>query len=91
MGNQSGPSNNGKPMDLITETIETLSNSRDSSLTVAASERVLNGAILAAEISESFEEHLKVFDGFYADDIQVTADALNFGTLQKLPTRAFRK
>jgi hypothetical protein len=88
MGNESRPSNNGKPMGLITEATESGSNSRDSSSTVAASERVLNGAILAAEISESFEEHLKVFDGFYADDIQVTADALKEPVAGKPAVRA---
>ena len=30
-------------------------------------ERVLNAAILQAEISESFEEYLEIFDEFYAD------------------------
>ena len=74
MGNESGLSNNGKPMDLITEATESLSDSRDSSLTVAASERVLNSAILTAEISESYEEYFEIFDHFYADDIHATAD-----------------
>ena len=40
----------------------------DSRPTIIASERVLNGAILAAEISESYEEHLEIFDHFYADE-----------------------
>ena len=55
MGNESRPSNNGKPMGIITEATESVSNSRDLRSTVAASERTLNSAILAAEISESFE------------------------------------
>src|SRR5258708_25282432 len=76
MGNESRPSNNGKPMGLITEATESVSNSRDSSPTIAASERALNGAILAAEISESYEEHLEIFDHFYAADIHATADGL---------------
>jgi len=76
MGNESRPSNNGKPMGLITEATESVSNSRDSSPTIAASERALNGAILAAEISESYEEYLEIFDHFYADDIHATADGL---------------
>jgi hypothetical protein len=33
-------------------------------------ERILNAAILNAEISRSFEEYLEIFDEFYADDIQ---------------------
>src|SRR5260370_38608613 len=40
------------------------------------SERALNGAILAAEISESYEEHLEIFGHFYTDDIHATTDGL---------------
>ena len=75
-------------MGLITEATESWSNSRDSSSTVAASERVLNNAILAAEISESFEEHLKVFDHFYADDTHATADGLKEPVVGKAAVRA---
>jgi hypothetical protein len=39
-----------------------------------ARERVLNSAILAADISQGWEEHLEIFDAFYADDVEVTAD-----------------
>jgi hypothetical protein len=39
-------------------------------------ERALNVAIIQAEISESYEEYLKIFDAFYADDIAVTSDTL---------------
>jgi len=60
MSNESRPSNNGKPMGLITEATESVSKSRDSRSTVAASERALNSEILAAEISEGFEEYLKI-------------------------------
>jgi hypothetical protein len=35
-------------------------------------ERVLNAAIVQAEISRSFEEYLEIFDAFYADDIEVS-------------------
>src|SRR5438445_10323159 len=35
-------------------------------------EHALNSAIVRAEISESFEEYLKIFDSFYADDIEVS-------------------
>jgi hypothetical protein len=38
-------------------------------------ERTLNAAILKAEISESFEEYLEIFDAFYADDIEVSSEA----------------
>src|SRR5260370_7732076 len=88
MGNESRPSNNGKPMGLITEATENVSNSRASSPTIAASERALNGAILAAEISESYEEYLEIFDYFYADDIHVTADGLREPVVGKAAVRA---
>ena len=65
-----------KPMNLNTEVTESIDNSGDSRSAIAASERALNAAILAAEISESYEEHLEIFDHFYADDIHATADGL---------------
>ena len=37
-------------------------------------ERALNAAIVQADISESFEEHLGIFDAFYADDIEVSSE-----------------
>ena len=77
-----------KPMGLITEATERVSNSRDSSATIAASERALNGAILAAEISESYEECLEIFDHFYADDIHATADGLKEAVEGKAAVRA---
>src|SRR5882672_11015834 len=39
-------------------------------------ERALNSAIVRAEISESFEEYLEIFEAFYADDIEVSSDTL---------------
>jgi len=36
-------------------------------------EDALNAAIVQANISESFEEHLGIFDAFYADDIEVSS------------------
>ncbi len=38
-------------------------------------ERVLNAAIVRADISESFEEYLEIFDAFYDDDIEVSSEA----------------
>ena len=35
-------------------------------------DRVLNAAIARADISESFEKYLEIFDAFYADDIEVS-------------------
>ena len=37
-------------------------------------DRALNAAIVQANISESFEEHLAIFDAFYADDIEVSSE-----------------
>src|SRR6202166_1462368 len=39
-----------------------------------ARERTLNAAIIHANISESFEEHLEIFDEFYADDVEVSSE-----------------
>jgi hypothetical protein len=37
-------------------------------------ERALNSAIIRAEIGESFEEYLEIFDAFYADDIEASSE-----------------
>jgi hypothetical protein len=37
-----------------------------------ARERVLNSAIIAADISTGWEEYLEIFDAFYAGDVEVT-------------------
>jgi hypothetical protein len=37
-------------------------------------EHTLNAAIVQANISESFEEYLEIFDAFYADDIEVSSE-----------------
>src|SRR5262249_5464394 len=37
-------------------------------------ERTLNAAIVQASISESFEEHIAIFETFYADDIEVSSE-----------------
>ena len=51
-------------MNLITEVTEGMDNSGDSRSAIAAAERALNGAILAAQISESYEEYLDIFNHF---------------------------
>jgi hypothetical protein len=76
------------PMNLITEITESMDNAGDSRSAIAASERALNGAILAAEISESYEEYLKIFDHFYADDIHATSDGLKEAVEGKAAVRA---
>jgi len=37
-------------------------------------EHTLNSAIVRADVSESFEEYLEIFDAFYADDIEVSSE-----------------
>jgi hypothetical protein len=39
-----------------------------------ARERVLNSAIIAADISRGWEEYLEIFDAFYADDLEVSGE-----------------
>ena len=39
-----------------------------------AREHALNAAITQANISESFEEYLEIFDEFYADDVEVGSE-----------------
>src|SRR5260370_39109679 len=47
---------------------------RDPYASSRARDRDLNAAIMQAEISESFEEYLEIFDVFYGDDIEVTSE-----------------
>src|SRR5258708_4989656 len=88
MGNESSRSNDGKTNGPTTEGTKSMGNSRDSRATITASERALNGAILAAEIGESYEEHLEIFDRFYADDIHATTDGLKEPVEGKAAVRA---
>jgi hypothetical protein len=46
----------------------------DSYTSSQARERALNAAVIQANISESFEEYLEIFDEFYADDIEVGSE-----------------
>jgi hypothetical protein len=45
----------------------------DPFMTSQTRERTLNEAIIQANISESFEEYLEIFDAFYDDDIEVSS------------------
>src|SRR5260370_33822053 len=47
---------------------------RDLYASSRTQERALNSAIVRAEISESFEENLEIFEAFYADDIEVISE-----------------
>jgi len=49
--------------------------SRDQQYTSSQTlERLLNEAIIHADISNSFEEYIEIFDTFSADDIEVSSD-----------------
>ena len=48
---------------------------RDLDTSSQTRERVLNAAVVRADISESFEEYLEIFDAFYDDDIEVSSEA----------------
>ena len=37
-------------------------------------ERALNSAVVQADVNESFEEYLEIFDAFYAADIEVSSE-----------------
>ena len=39
-----------------------------------ARERVLNSAIIGADISRGWEEYFEIFDAFYADDVEVSGE-----------------
>jgi len=52
-------------MGLLLKAPKSMGNSRDSRPTITRFRAGLNGAILAAEISECYEEHLEIFDHFY--------------------------
>ena len=41
----------------------------------AVADRVLNGAIVNADISYGYEEYLQIVDRFYADDAEIRSDA----------------
>ena len=60
--------NNGLSF-LSTDTLD-----RDRYTTSQTRERILNAAIVQANISESFEEYLEIFDEFYADDVEVSSE-----------------
>ena len=51
---------------------ELKSNQRDRGL--YGSKRVLNAAIIAADIGRGWEEYLEIFNAFYADEVEVTTD-----------------
>src|SRR5258707_1463670 len=54
--------------------ISTDSLDHDSYTRSQTRERALNTAIIHANISESFEEYLEIFDEFYADEVEVSSE-----------------
>lgn len=59
---------------------------RDLYASSEARERALNTAIVQANISESFEEHLAIFEAFYADDIEVSSDTAQEEVIRGKPS-----
>src|SRR5258706_14160406 len=53
-------------------------------------ERTLNAAIIRANISDSFEEYLEIFDEFYADEIEVSSEPGEEPIRGKVRVRSFR-
>ena len=47
---------------------------RDLYTTAQKRERALNSAIVGADIDHGYEEYLAIFDAFYADEIEVSAE-----------------
>ena len=49
-----------------------LASIKHADLDLYTREKVLNSAIIAANISSGWEEYLEIFDAFYADDVEIT-------------------
>jgi hypothetical protein len=49
-----------------------LTSIKHADLDLYAREKVLNSAIIAADISSGWEEYLEIFDAFYADHVEVS-------------------
>ena len=69
--------------------ISTDSLDHDSYTRSQTRERALNAAIIQANISESFEEYLEIFDEFYADEIEVSSEAGEEPIRGKATVRSF--
>jgi hypothetical protein len=52
-------------------------------------ERTLNAAIVHAEIARGYEEHLEIFDEFYADDIEGSSETTEEPIHGKSGVRSF--
>ena len=55
---------------------------------LCARERVLNSAVIAADISSGWEEYLEIFDAFYADHVEVSDGAESGAVLGRERIRA---
>ena len=49
-----------------------LASIKRADLDLYAREKVLNSAMIAADISSGWEEYLEIFDAFYADHVEVS-------------------
>ena len=76
-----------RAIGLITGGAGGAGNAQDPSRTIA-SERALNGAIVATDISQTFEEYLEIFDHFYAEDIEGSTDTMKEPVHGKAAVRA---
>jgi len=76
-----------RAIGLITGGAGGAGNAQDPSRTIA-SERALNGAIVATDISQTFEQYLEIFDHFYAEDIEGTTDTMKEPVHGKAAVRA---
>jgi hypothetical protein len=61
---------------------------RDPYTSYQTGERALNAAIVGADISESFEQYIEIFDAFYADDIVVSGETQEQPILGKARVRS---
>jgi hypothetical protein len=61
---------------------------RDLNTSSQIREYALNTAIVQADISKSFEEHLGIFDDFYAHDIEVSSETHEEGIRGEADVRA---
>src|SRR5260370_39947439 len=62
---------------------------RDAYAESQVAERLLNEAIVRADIKEGFEEYLAVFDRFYADEIKISSEAAGPDVRGKDAVRSF--
>ena len=65
-----------------------LSSFKHADRDIYAREKVLNSAIISADISSGWEEYLEIFDAFYSDHIEVTDGTESSAVIGKERMRA---